>query len=272
MKGVVVMGRVVFFGALSALSVSFAMQASAAPLPAGWTAVGTAGSGAPNGVVTAPPAYGPGYFYVTTDGSPSGGGTLPGQTGSETNGATLTSPSFAAKAGDLLEFYFNYVTSDGAGYADYSWATLNDAGTSNLTAVLFTARTKPSGNIVPGQDLPAADASFEPPSVEIIGGGPVWAELGSSSGSCYSAGCGYTGWIKSTYTVADAGTYKLLFGVTNWADTAYELGMALAGATIDGEVIGPPPVSAIPLPATAWLLGGGLLGLARLRRHSAARA
>jgi hypothetical protein len=31
---------------------------------------------------------------------------------------------FAATAGTALNFYFNYVTSDGAGFADYGWAEL----------------------------------------------------------------------------------------------------------------------------------------------------
>ena len=257
------MRKRILYGSVAVLSLAVAAVASAAPLQPGWTAIGNAGVGSPNGVVTAPPAFGPNYNYVTTAGGAAGGGTLAsaGLSG-ETNGSTLTSPTFEAKAGDSLQFYFNYVTSDGSGFADYSWATLNDASTNAESAILFTARTKPSGDIVPGFGLPSASASFTPATTGIIGGGPTWSELGGSSGSCFDSGCGYTGWIQSSFTIAAAGVYKLLFGVTNWDDEFYDSGMAIAGATIGGVPIDPSP---IPLPATAWLLGAGLAGLAGLR-------
>ena len=40
--------------------------ASAGSLPSGWSGVGGYGTLGPDGVVTAPPAYGPNYYYVTT--------------------------------------------------------------------------------------------------------------------------------------------------------------------------------------------------------------
>jgi hypothetical protein len=256
------------WSAVGVLSLAFATTATAAPLQPGWSAVGNAGVGSPNGVVTAPPAFGPNYNYVTTADGVDGGGTLAsaGLSG-ETNGSTLTSPTFTAAAGDLLQFFFNYVTSDGSGFADYAWATLNDASTDAEAAILFTARTQPSGDIVPGFGLPSASATFTPASTEIISGGPAWSELGGSSGLCFDAGCGYTGWVQSNYMIQTAGTYKLLFGVTNWDDQAYDSGMAIAGATIDGKPIDPTDPNVIPLPATIWLLGAGLAGLAGLRRR-----
>jgi hypothetical protein len=240
-------------------AVSFAGMASAAVLPAGWTGVGGFGAGSPNGVVTAPPAFGPDYAYVTTTGGISGVGSL--GLGSETNGSTLSTNSFAAKAGDTLSFYFNFVTSDGAGFADYAYVDLT-GGSSALT--LFTARTITSGDTVPGFGLPglAPGVTLTPASTPIIPGGPAWSELGSDSGLCFASGCGYTDWIKMEYTITADGTYSLNFAVTNWSDTAYDTGLAIAGATINDR-----PITDIPAPAALALFGLGLVGLGAVARR-----
>ena len=73
----------------------------------------------------------------------------------------------------------------------------------------------------------------------IIPGGPLWSPLGGSSGACYSTGCGYTGWVTSNYALGETGNFKLEFGVVNWADTAYDTGMAFDGITIAGVPITP---------------------------------
>lgn len=246
------------------------LGAQAATLPADWTVVGTAGVGAPNGVVTSPSATETGYYYVSTEGGTSGGGALTGIGG--TNGSSVTTGAFAAAAGDLLKFLFNYVTSDGAGFADYGWARLLDATTDAQVALLFTARTTPGGDTVPGFGMPLPEATMTPSSTPIIPGGPAWDALGGSSGACYSTGCGYTGWIESTYTVATAGTYKLQFGVTNFIDQAYDSGMAFAGAKI-GDVVITPPVgpspSPVPLPASAALLVAAIGALGAVRQRKA---
>ena len=229
------------------------------------TCVGNCGTAGANGVVTAPPG-GTTYSYVSTDGGVAGGGQLPGEGG--TNGSTYTTSVFTAAAGDPLNFYFNYVTSDGSGFADYAWAALLTAALDPV-AILFTARTQPSGTIVPGQDLPGVEATLNPASVPIIPGGPVWSPLGSDSGDCYAAGCGYTGWINSTYNIADAGNYVLAFGVSNWTDTAYDSGMAFSGITVAGVPVG----NAVPEPGT-WammLLGFGAVGFAMRRRRAVPR-
>lgn len=167
--------------------------ASALPVPSGWTCTGNCGSLGADGVVTAPPSGSSTYQYVTTESGLSGVGALPsGTLGGETNGSTLTTSMFSANAGDALNFNFNCVTSDGAGFADYAWAGLFDSS-NNLAALLFTARTLPTGDIVPGAGMPLPSATLTPSSVPIIGGGPAWSPLGSSSGSCFSSGCGYTG-------------------------------------------------------------------------------
>jgi hypothetical protein len=237
--------------------------------PAGWTGLGAVGTNTPNGVVATIPPPHTQYLFVTTAGGVAGGGNLL-NLGGETNGSRLTSPTFTAAAGDALEFYFNYVTSDGTiGYIEYAWARLLDAADTQV-ALLFTARTTPGGDTVPGFGMPTPDATLTPPSTPIIPGGPTWDELGGSSGACFGgvgAGCGYTGWIQSSYTITTAGTYKLQFGVTNWGDTLFDSGMAIAGATIGGKPIDPQPV---PEPASLALLGLGLLGLGFAARRRAA--
>ena len=201
------------------------------------TCVGTCGTSGADGVVTAPPT-GSTYSYVTTDGGVDGAGELPGQEASSTTGSLFTTSAFNAVAGDDLNFSFNYVTSDGSGFADYAWAALLTSGLDPV-AILFTARTQPEGTIVPGQNLPGVEATLNPASVPIIDGAPTWGPLGSSSGTCYSAGCGYTGWVSSTYDIANAGTYVLRFGVSNWSDSAYQSGMAFSGITVGGVPVDP---------------------------------
>lgn len=253
-----------------ALGLAFGLAGNAsaalfdAGLPAGWTAVGNAGAMGANGVVSLAPSGGTQYGYVSTvDGV--NGVALPGVGGSGngTNGSTLRSVVFSAAAGDDLEFFFNYVTSDGSGFADYAWARLLDAS-ENEVALLFTARTVSSGSIVPGFSMPAPTATLAPTSVPIIAGDSNWSALGGSSGTCYNgafAGCGYTGWVQSNYEIASNGNYILEFGVTNWDDTAYDSGLAFTGITIAGVVIGDPGNS-VPEPTALALLGLSLAGAA----------
>ena len=228
------------FGNVTADAVYLAGFVATAPGSGGLvgTCVGNCGIMGPNGVVIAPPG-GTSYTYVTTSGGVNGAGQLPGVGGS--NGSVYTTLPFSADAGDELLFAFNYVTSDGSGFADYAWAALA-TGTLDPVAILFTARTQPSGTIVPGQNLPGVEATLDPSSVPIISGGPQWTALGSSSGSCYGPGCGYTGWVNSTYEIAAAGTYVLQFGVSNWSDTGLQTGMAFSGITVGGVPVEGGPI------------------------------
>lgn len=250
--------------ALGALG--FATQASAAPLPAGYTCVGgsVCGTLGADGDVTTSPQGGD-YGYVTTAGAAGNNGDL--NIGAETNSSVARSPIFSAANGALLEFYFNYVTSDGTlSFIEYSWVKLINTANSAET-ILFTARTTPTGNTVPGFGLPglAPGVILTPGSTAIIDGLTNWSPLGGSSGACYGGiggGCGQTGWIGMDYAIGTASNYFLEFGVVNWGDQALDSGLAFDGITIAGNPIDPNPT---PEPASLALLGVALAGLGAAR-------
>jgi len=72
-------------------------------------------------------------------------------------------------------------------------------------------------------------------------GQTVFAPLGPSSGECFDGvgqGCGNTGWIFSEFEIEASGTYELVFGVSNWSDSALDSALAFDGLLIGGSVIG----------------------------------
>lgn len=247
-----------------------AANALALPLPAGWTSVGNAGANdATDGDVTLAPGFAS-YQWISTYQGVSGAGKLPvGATGDETNGSSAHSSTFTVSAGDKLDFYFNYITSDGAQFTEYAWAGLY-SGASTFDSYLFTARTTPSGNTVPGFSLPGlgAGVTLTPANTAIIAGGPDFSPLGGSSGTCYSTGCGYTGWIQMNYTFTTAGTYSLGFGVTNALDTAYDSAFAIAGVSINNVPIDEP--TGVPEPGTMLLMSLGLIGVGAFKKRKSA--
>jgi len=228
------------------------------------TSIGNVGSIAgTDGSITAPP-LGSTYSYVSTYEGVVGAGQIASVGG--TSGSEYITDAFSADAGDSLDFYFNYITSDGSGFADYAFAELLDGANAHV-AYLFTARTQPSGNTSPGFGLPANSATLIPATSAIVSG-TTFSPLGGSSGDCYNAGCGHTGWIESQYAIGTTGSYKLRLGVTNWSDAAYDSALAFAGVTVDGEVIDTPDTPGVPEPVS-WALmlaGFGLVGSA-MRSH-----
>jgi hypothetical protein len=202
---------------------------------------GTTAGGIQDGVIVPAPTGDGSYQWVSTFGGQFGAARIAGFEGGATNGSELISDPFFAAAGQKVAFWFNYVTSDGSTFADYGFSQLlKTSGTPN-TVNLFTARTRPTGVIVPGFNLPDVEAELTPANVFIIPGGPTWSPLGGSSGACFggfNGGCGYTGWINSVYEIQEAGTYQLRFGASNFSDTAFDSGLAFSGLLLDGSTIG----------------------------------
>ena len=239
---------------------------------------------AANGDVTAPPGSTT-YSWISTFGGVSGAGEI--ATVGGTDGSSLTTSPFSAIAGQNLQYYFNFISSDGQSvsgsfvYEDYTFVQLVDV-TTGATTMLFNARAEPTGLIVPGQGLPSIDpgVTLTPAStVMTLGsgtqgnqsGGPVWAPLGPSatgySGWCWGPGCGLSGWVRSDYAMPSSGSYELVFGVTNWGDTIYDSGLAFAGLNIGGG----PIEDAVPELGT-WamaIVGFGVLGVLGLRARQA---
>lgn len=249
------------FKAAAAVALTLIISAPAAAS----TCVGNCGTVAPNGDVPAPPGGGI-LQYVSTSGGTSGAGQIAGVGG--TNGSEFISDAFTAAAGDPLQFAFNYVTSDGAGFADYAFAELQTDTGANV-AYLFTARTVPSpGNTSPGFGLPANSATLTPATSPITPNATNFSPLGSSSGACFASGCGNTGFINSLFNIGAAGNYRVRFGVSNFGDTAFQSALAFSGLKVANVEIG-----AVPEPST-WammLLGFGAIGF-QLRRRRAGTA
>jgi hypothetical protein len=252
---------------LIALVALLSVAATAGSIPAGWTCNGTCGTAGADGVVGLSPFGNPQYKWVSTYLGPDKGGLIPGADSGTisgtTNGSLLTTAVFSANPGDALNFYFNYVTSDGAIFADYAWVQLIDISNPAAAVLLFTAQTNqtPGGDTVPGFGipLPGAGVTLVPATTPIIPGAPFWSPLGSPyNGTCYDVGCGYTGWIESLYTIPNAGNYQLAFGVSNWLDTLWDSGLAIDGVTVAGQ----PIPGEVPEPGTIVLFGTGLFGLA----------
>jgi hypothetical protein len=240
-----------------------ALMALSAATAGALTCNGTCGVLGANGDIAASPQGGV-YDWISTDGAPDGVGTIAGVGGN--NGSTATTSLFSAIAGDVVSFFANFATTDGSDFTDYAWVELQDAASAHV-AWLFTARTNDTGNTVPGGFMPAVDAILSPASAAITPAAPVWDPLGADSGDCYLSvgnGCGYTGWIESTYVISNPGSYQLVFGVSNLSDRFYSSGLAFDNINLPG-----PSLSAVPVPASLVLFLTALAGIGVLGRMRA---
>lgn len=243
------------------------------------TCTGNCGTAGVDGVVGLSPAGNSSYQWVSTNLGVTGVGVLP--TGalsgaSEVNGSTFATSLFSATAGDPLNFFFNYTSSDGSdpvlgGFSDYAWAALFDSS-NNLAALLFTARTSASGQAVPAFGAPPPEATLTPSTVTVTADATTWSPLGPWSGSCFGSGCGTTGWVLSSFNIPATGDYYLKVGAVNWRDDFFDSGLAFDGITVAGEPITPTsPPTTTPEPATVLMLASGLLGAGIYRRRTAGR-
>lgn len=140
-------------------------------------------------------------------------GNSPGQ---QTNGSTWTSGPFNATAGDQIDVWFNYASTDGKGFDDYAWGLL--AGCRQRrpgglalhgTQLQFQHRQHRAGRRGDEEGIDPRDRIVNYDSYKFTSktvDDPIdWQPLGGSNGTCWrdnAAGCGFTGWLQSCHAFA----------------------------------------------------------------------
>ncbi|MEQ1527831.1 MAG: NF038132 family protein [Methylococcales bacterium] len=284
---------VLALGLVSTLTTSVALAANVSVSTNTWTASGAAGIIYGDSTINISPTTNAQFGYLTTFGGGYGVSPLVLKneghgTENQTNGSKIQSSTFNAGANDALTLYFNYISTDGRGYDDYAWARLVNAATNDTAAWLFTARSNNSnnGNVVPGNVLNRQVDNNLPDELDAVlndgntvgfdVAGTDWVPLGSSSGICWDGAntCGPSGWIKSAYSFAAAGSYFLEFGVINWGDEAYDTALAfdfdgLQQLNFTGVTVVPPVT--VPLPGGFMLMSLGMGLITAISRRNPVR-
>lgn len=239
-------------------------------LPSGWVLSQSGVGGVSEAVANLNPTQGSVFGWIDNTGTTDMRFT--GVPGAAT-GSTLTSPTFTLASGQQLSIDLNFLTNDGEEFSDFAYAALVRANTSTVIAKLYTANTTGSvaqavpalggpGGISAGVALTHSAAYFDGMFTGLLDNIPYGPTK-------YIDGVGgATGWVTASYRPG-AGSYQILFVVSNVGDPGLESALAIdnlrsSGGLIDGFEINAPVV---PEPNTVLMIALGIATVLRLRRR-----